>query len=76
LKAQLEALFVKTLENMGSVKFYILASATVFFALGKLDAVTWQQTVLAIAGLRAVNEVSAMVTAKKAATVVTEAKKA
>jgi hypothetical protein len=50
----------KTLENMASVKFYILVVSTVFFYVGKLSEGVWQETVLIVAGLRAVNEVASM----------------
>ncbi len=56
----LEQLGFKTLQNITSIKFYILVISTIFFYIGKLSEGTWQETVLAIAGLRAVNEVASM----------------
>ena len=49
----------KVLEVATSVKFWILVTTTVFFYLGKLSESTWQETMLVVAGLRAVNEVAA-----------------
>lgn len=56
----LKKLGFKTVENFVSVKFYILVVSTVFFYIGKLSEGTWQETMLVVAGLRAVNEVAAM----------------
>lgn len=56
----IEKLLFKTLENAASVKFLIFVTASVFFYIGKLSEGAWQETVLVIAGLRAVNEVAAM----------------
>lgn len=50
----------KTAENMASVKFYILVVSTAFFYFGKLSEGTWQETVLIVAGLRAINEAAAV----------------
>lgn len=56
----LKKTLIKTFENMVSVKFYILIISTIFLYIGKLSENLWQETVLVVAGLRAVNEVAAM----------------
>lgn len=68
----LKKIGLKSMENMVSVKFYILIISTVFLYIGKLSENLWQETVLVVAGLRAVNEVASMFKKQPAAEAVAE----
>lgn len=60
VKEHLNNILFKTIENCTSVKFYVLVTTTIFFYIGKLSENVWQETILVVAGLRAVNEVASM----------------
>lgn len=63
-KEGVSQLALKTLESMGTAKFYILISSSLFFWFGKLDQGNWVSAVLTVAGLTQVSAVAEIMKGK------------
>lgn len=61
----LEKIFVKNINTLMSVKFFILVMATVFFYKGLLSEHSWKEMALILAGIRSFDKMSACFFAKK-----------
>lgn len=59
-----KSLWEKTVENLSSVKVYILIMASVFLAVGKIDGREWVETVLIIGGFRMATDITSIVKTK------------
>ncbi|NCX93265.1 MAG: hypothetical protein EBX40_01130 [Gammaproteobacteria bacterium] len=53
------------IRNLGSVKVYILITATVFFCNGMISEGSWKELVLIVAGIRSVDKAAGRYLANK-----------
>lgn len=64
MKAEIKNLAHYLISNLGSVKVYILITATIFFNQGKLSEASWKELVLIVAGIRSVDKAASKYLAK------------
>lgn len=71
-KEECSKLMLSTMQNMGTAKFYILISSSLFFWFEKLDQTTWLTAVLTVAGLTNISAVAEILKGSKDKTVTKE----
>lgn len=65
MKKAIEDRALKALDNLVSVKCFVLVTATAFLLTGKISENTWQETVLVIGGLRCVTDITSIVKTRR-----------